>query len=418
MNPLILLMGLLALAYMGSLLSGERRLRGFGLPSGLEYVALGLVVGPKALGWLDHSILEPFDPIAEIALGWITFVLGLSFGVSTRERPHFGLKNLALASLASLVTLAIIGGALLFTLTRFTTLGGQDRLLLSLAVAIACSETTRESVRWVTERYSASGPVSSAVKSLAEGDDIIPLVALAVCFSISTKFSPVVHVPWHSLPAACAAWALITIGMGIVFGILAALMIGREIDVDETWGTLVGFGILATGLMTRMGLSPMSAMFAMGFSLALFSTHRKTLLTMVEPTERSVLHPMLLLAGARIVFHAEGLPLGLLVFVTIAARVLAKALIAGTWQGLSRKARRAGPLFGLGMLSSGTLSMTVGLACALRFPGAIGDTVLATAAAATALGELLGPYALRASLTAAGEIEEVPKSADRGSEQA
>ena len=350
---------------MGSLLSGDRRIHGFGLPSGVEYVGLGLVVGPTVFGWLDHSILEPFDPIAEIALGWITFVLGLSFGVSTRQKPHFGLKSLALASLASLVTLAVIGGAIHLTLARFTALGGQDRLLLSLAVAIACSETTRESVRWVTERYSASGHVASAVRSLAECDDIV-----------------------------------------------------REIDVDETWGTLVGFGVLATGLMTRLGLSPMSAMFAMGFSLALFSPHRETLLTMVEPTERSVLHPMLLLAGARIVFHAPGLPLGLLVFVTIAARVLVKALTAATWQGVSRKARRAGPLFGLGMLSSGTLSMTVGLACALRFPGAIGDTVLAAAAATTAFGELLGPYALRASLTAAGEIAEPPKSATPGSEQA
>jgi hypothetical protein len=206
--------------------------------------------------------------------------------------------------------------------------------------------------------------------------------------------------------------------MGIVFGVIAALMIGREIDVDETWGTLVGFGVLATGLMTRLGLSPMSAMFAMGFSLALVSPHRETLLTMVEPTERSVLHPMLLLAGARIVFHADGLPLAVLVLVTLGARVFAKALIATTWQGVSPKARRAGPLFGLGMLSSGTLSMTVGLACALRFPGAIGDTVLATAAAATAFGELLGPYFLRASLTAAGEIDEPPKAAEPRSEQA
>jgi hypothetical protein len=58
------------------------------------------------------------------------------------------------------------------------------------------------------------------------------------------------------------------------------------------------------------------------------------------------------------------------------------------------------------MLSSGALSMCVGLSCALRYPGPLGDLVLAAAAAMCVLGEILGPPALKAALQRAGEIPE------------
>jgi hypothetical protein len=40
-NAVLLLTGLLVLAYLGSFLVGGRTVRGAGLPSGVEFVALG-----------------------------------------------------------------------------------------------------------------------------------------------------------------------------------------------------------------------------------------------------------------------------------------------------------------------------------------------------------------------------------------
>jgi hypothetical protein len=48
--------------------------------------------------------------------------------------------------------------------------------------------------------------------------------------------------------------------------------------------------------------------------------------------------------------------------------------------------------------------MTVGLACSFRFPGAVGDAILALAAINTAIGEVIGPAALRRTLRTIGEI--------------
>jgi hypothetical protein len=55
-------------------------------------------------------------------------------------------------------------------------------------------------------------------------------------------------------------------------------------------------------------------------------------------------------------------------------------------------------------MSSGALSISIGLAYALRFPGPVGDTVLAIAALSATVGEFVGPPRLRHALEGAGEI--------------
>jgi Kef-type K+ transport system membrane component KefB len=392
-NPLLLFMGLLVLAYIGSFLAGERRIRGFGLPSGAEYLILGFVLGPSVSGLLDRSTLETFDPIAHVALGWIALVIGLGFGVDRRRATRAG--HLAMAALASLVTAAAVAVPLWFAVTRWTSVRGDSRMLLVAGAALACSETTRESVRWVAERYGASGSLSTIVSDLARSDDVVPLALVAVCFSFNVS----ARLPWPMHPAS---WAALTLGVGVVFGGTAALIIGRDLRTDETWGTLLGLTVLGAGITTRLGLSTLSAMFAMGLATALFSGHRQSLLAMVEPTERTVLHPVLLLAGARIDLHTPAL--AILVAVALGARTASKWVIGLAWQAGSRPARKAGPLLGMGLMSAGTLCVTVGVAFALRFPGGVGESVLAIAVAATVFGEFVGPFALRASLTAAGEV--------------
>jgi hypothetical protein len=57
------------------------------------------------------------------------------------------------------------------------------------------------------------------------------------------------------------------------------------------------------------------------------------------------------------------------------------------------------------MLSTGDLSIGIGLIFALRFPTGVGPIVLTAAACGALLGELVGPAALRFSLKRAGELE-------------
>jgi Kef-type K+ transport system membrane component KefB len=413
LNALVVLMGLLVLSYMGSFLVGGRSIRGFGLPSGAEYVVLGLAIGPLALGLLDRSLVEAFDPIANVALGWLALLIGLDYGYA-RDAVRLRPARILGGCLVALVTAGIVGGATWVAAGKLTPLRGVDRVLVSGGIAAACCETTRNAVRWVVQRHNAAGPLADLVGELAASDDLVPLVTVAVLFGLR---------PTAKLPVAARlfrfdlwGWPAITIGVGVVLGAMAALLLAREFKRDDGWLVLLGTSLLGIGLTARLGLSTVTAMFVVGVTVTALSRHRQEVRELAATTERPVLHPALLLAGAHIDVHAPALPL--VILCALVARMLAKLLVGRGIQIVSAPARAAGPAVGLGLMSSGALAMILGLAFALRFPGPVGDTVLATAAATTILGEFVGPAALRAGLRRARELQSDPPPAPGDSEAA
>src|SRR5687768_8714786 len=79
MSGIEVLLGLLVVAYVGSMLVGGRTIRGFGLPSGAEYLVLGVVVGPHVLGLLPRSTVRGLEPILLCAAAWLALVAGLGY---------------------------------------------------------------------------------------------------------------------------------------------------------------------------------------------------------------------------------------------------------------------------------------------------------------------------------------------------
>jgi hypothetical protein len=73
-------------------------------------------------------------------------------------------------------------------------------------------------------------------------------------------------------------------------------------------------------------------------------------------------------------------------------------------RALAHAAAGTSPMVGAGLVSSGALSLAIGLTIAYRFPGAVGDTVLATSALVALAGEFIAPASLKRALVSAGEI--------------
>ena len=146
MNAILLLMGLLVLSYLGSLLVTGRAVRGAGLPSGVEYVALGFVLGPHLLGLFGADSLEAFEPVVQVAVGWLAFAVGLDFAFTGDKRVRVG--SLLLGSMGALLTGGAVAAATWLTMQRLrVALTGTERLLLAGGLGAACSETTRHAVR-------------------------------------------------------------------------------------------------------------------------------------------------------------------------------------------------------------------------------------------------------------------------------
>jgi len=395
-NAILLLMGLLVLSYLGSFLVTGRAVRGTGLPSGVEYVALGFVLGPQVLDWVGHDTLEAFEPVVQVALGWLAFAVGMDFGYAGDKRVRAG--SLALGTFGALATGSAVAAAAWFTMRRLHAPGSfSEHILVAGGVGAACSETTRHAVRWIVERNSARGPLADRLNELAHADDLFPLLAVAFLFALEPTRNVAVRVPLRDWPA-------LTVALGLVLGAGAALLVRSDLPQDDTWAVLFGVSLIAIGTSARLAMSTLTASFFMGIAVSLLSRHRRELRAMVAPTERPVLLPALLLAGARLDFRASS-ALPWIAAAAIAARLAAKVVVGWTLALVSRPARRAGPLVGLSLMSSGALAMSIGLAFALRFPGLVGDTVLVVAAVTATAGEFVGPARLRGALQAAGEID-------------
>lgn len=393
---LTVLFGLLVVAFIGSMLVGGRTIRGFGLPSGAEYLVLGVVVGPHGLGLLPRSTVRSFDPVFLCAAAWLAFVAGLGYLIVGRRSVHAG------RALAGIVTTALVGTAVagaLWTLLGATgALSGFARLELAVGGGLVGCQTTRHGVRWVAERHGARGTLSDWLADMARASSLVPLLGVGLLFASAPD------APLANFAAGVRFGA--TLGIGVVMGLVAAVLLGREFRRDESWGILLGTSLLAAGVAMRLGLATVATLFVMGLTLSLLSRHRLELKYMVQSTEKPVLLPVALVTGASVDFDA--LPkAGLVVVVALGARVVGE-LVRGSLLAVSlRAARRAGPRLGLGLVSTGAISLAVAFALSVRLPGDAGRMVLLLAAGGVLFGELVGPLELRRALERAGETHAV-----------
>jgi hypothetical protein len=273
-------------------------------------------------------------------------------------------------------------------------------IAFAATAGIVCSETTRHSVRWVVERYGAKGPLADLAADTARASALFAALSFAVVNA------------WLSGAAlqgfSVSGRVFVSLGLGVVLGFTAALLLGREFRRDESWGILLGTSLLGTGAAARLNLSPISATFAMGLTLAIVSRHRLDIKAMVTPTEKPVLLPVLLLAGAYVNVKLP-IPLLVLVATALVAKLLARVFCGGLLSVTNKSVSGVGLEFGGSMLSCGALGLAVALALSVRQPGVLADAVLLLASVSVLLGEWVGPGALRRALARAGEIKpEVP----------
>jgi hypothetical protein len=272
-------------------------------------------------------------------------------------------------------------------------------MLLAGGAGAVTAETTRFGVQWVTNRWSARGPVSKLLGELGASDDFAPLVAVGAIFA----FTPISGLA-ISLPPF--GWFGASIALGALLGTVTALLL-RGAEGDAVWGALIGTLLLGVGTAIRFGMSTIFVTFVMGIALAAVSPTRRTLRRMVGDTERAVLYPMLLLAGAHLDPQAvlDNRMLGALVALILLARIVLKLVSGLIVRFAVPAARPAGAGLGIVLLSSGPITVSVGFVFALRYPGPVGDTLLVAAAASNILGELVSTFALKRLLEQVGEIK-------------
>ena len=146
MNAVLVLVALLVLSYAGSFLAGARTIRGVGLPSSVEYVVLGFVLGPHVLGIVGRDLVATFEPLTQVALGWLALLMGLDFGRAEGRRA--GVGAMVLGAAFGALTGVAVAAAVWFVSIRWLH-APIDRALVLTAGGVGAvgAETTRHVMR-------------------------------------------------------------------------------------------------------------------------------------------------------------------------------------------------------------------------------------------------------------------------------
>jgi hypothetical protein len=394
-NAIALLAVLLAAAYLASLLVSAGK--GRTLASGSGALLVGMVSGPRGLGFIDGLMLQAFLTLAAVAIGWVALAVGLEFGFIGNRRVRTGALLLGnLAGLACGGAVAAAVGLVLWTLEPSAGFLARpmDRVL-ALGVGAALADTARDAFRWGLAVVGARGPLADLLAELGDADDLAPVLLAAAAFALAPGVDPAAPTGALRLLAEPV--------LGAALGLMAALLFGRDFRRNTVLGVLFGTSLTGLGLAGWLGLSLVGTGFALGLTLTLASRHAAELRELALQVERPVLLPALLLAGGLVdpLIHPRLAPV---VGVALAARLAVKlaqgALVTWFWP----EARRGGGVAAT-MTAAGPLGVVIGLAFALSFRGEVGDTVLAAAVAAAVVGELTSTTALRRALRRAGELE-------------
>ena len=364
------------LAYLAYLAS--RVLARQNLPELLGFLLAGVLLGPSALGLVSEEDLSRFQPLTEIALAILMFVIG-----ERVSRRALGAARWAVT--AGVTQFVLAAGA---TYVAIQWAGGSQSVALLLAVLAGAGAPM--TVAHVVTSTRASGPYPAGLVGTHAVCDSLAVVAFAAVLPAATLLVS------DDADIAEAVVDFIRLGVGgFALGLAGGLIISRLGRQIETSGELLLFVLihllLGWAIADVLDVSlPLAAVVAGATASTTSPTNfSQRLFRTVRSIEQPVYLMFFALAGAGI--HLEDVPqVGLLGITYIAVRTVTK-IVGGTAGGLLgglgwRQARR----LGIDLIPQAGVAVGLAALAAEQLPEQ-GSEVATVVLGSVVLFELVGP---------------------------
>ena len=403
----------LSIALIAGLLM-SRLVKAVNLPAVTSYLVAGLLLGPFVLGRLGLSGLgigfgsleqvEGYGVVTQVALGFIAFVIGNEFRLSSlrsmgQQAITVGIAQAVITT--ALVDVALVGVHLLFpqvlSLASAITLG-------SIAAATAPAATLM-----VVKQYKAKGPLTHLLLMVVAIDDAVGLVLFSASYGVANALEQG-HMDLLSVVVEPLMEILLSLLLGAVAGYLLNLLEVYFHSRSKRMSLSVAFVLLTVGVsLLEVEVGGVRC----GFSLLLVCMMTGTVFCNVCPTSEELMDRLdrwvspinilfFVLSGAELDLTILSNPLVLLVGVVyIASRSLGK--ISGAYT--SCRATKCSPsiqkYLGITLLPQAGVALGMAAEAAQLSDGHMVRNVVLFS---VLVYELVGPTLTRMALTAAGEI--------------
>ncbi|MEM6290449.1 MAG: hypothetical protein AAGA54_04260 [Myxococcota bacterium] len=386
------------------------------LLSGMEYLALGIVLGPMSpMGPISQETLQALDLFVSTVLGVIGFLVGLG------ARRGRGGTEFTLAGLASAAGVVITVGLLTTGVLQLldpdllqaepllaepVQVSGDllisfwlspDGLWGGLTIGAAAAACSASLIDVAIDRFSVSPKRTRLLRTMASSAQLLAAFAFGMAMAGHRAAEAA-----SDLGLTLTEWSVITVVAGAATGILFSVFLGREDDPMRMLVATIGVVVFAAGVGSGLGVSPLFVNVMAGLTVAFTSPHASRLHRALDPLRFPTTVLILLLAGATWV------PAKPMVWVVVPIYAVVRILLR---RGFTRLAVATfvpegslGVGLGRGMVGQGVLAAAIAVAFSQRFPDLM-PTVGTIILGGLVISDVLAMRSLRRYLADVGEIQ-------------
>ena len=377
MSSALVLIVVVVGGYLAAHVASDWLGRRFLVVSGAEYLLLGILLGPQVSGLLQASMLDGFAPFMTLALGWMGAVAGSHFYLPLVVRTRNVLYSVAFAE--AMLTLVVVAGLMTAGLAWLYELPLEDTVPPAVTLAAIATAASPAGVALLTKRRVRRGIVVRQIEVATDVDGFVAIIAFSLLLCIT-----------HAAPRSDfraptpTEWAVISVAIGAVGGVLFHLFVGGERNVDRLFISIAGAVILASGAAAYLRLSPLLPTMLIGALLVNTTRNRDEILQALTRVERPLYFVLLIFAGAAWDPGITGWWL-IPAVVFIVVRTFTKLSSARVAARLNGVLPVLGPQWGLALLGQGGLAIAIALNYHLFHDGLLLPDVVFTAAVASVL---------------------------------
>lgn len=293
MLTILQLIAILSIGYLSThFLIGRLQSRFF-FTSGIEYIVLGVLIGPHVTQVMTPEVVSQLSPFISLSIG----SLGLLYGLQLRFRDlgKVDAESYRLTFITFLTTFLLVSG--LFVLLFGYVLSGAGEWIPVFSAALVLGTTGAISaptaIRFVTQRYKATGHVTEMIQFAVRLDQLLGILFFGLIFCF-------LHIGQTRgiRPLTTTEWFAVNLGFGIVLGILFYLFLGREKNPQKLMLGLLGIVVFSSGAAYYLNLSPMFINLVLGIMLANTSKIHQELIEILGSVEKPFYVLVLMFAGA------------------------------------------------------------------------------------------------------------------------
>ena len=390
----ILVLGVAA-AYLLAHFVVERLQRRFLLATGVEYILLGVLLGPLVAGLLTDELLTPLGPLIALAVGFIGLTFGMVFNV--RELMEIEDRSFRLALLEGLGTcFAVTGSSFWFFRSGlFGTYDDSDAVVAAAVLGCAAWAGSSSAVDVVSRRYRANGPLVQSLRRASRFGDLLAVLAFGSLFCVfHTGLGD-----FSGYDPGMIEWGVITLALGCALGALFSVFLDARDAENSRLLALSGIITFASGAAFFLELSVLAINAILGVVLT-NSRDGKA----VKASLASAVRPMtlILLVFAGVLWRPVDLTATLVVVLAYPVlRFVGK--VVGCWiASLGTPLRR--DMF-RGLLAQGDVAVAMAVSARLVFDSTAIDVAYTAILASVLAHEFIAPRLVKGLLVDAGEID-------------